>query len=349
MQPWEASESLVWAAVSRNKRSITLNLKEEEGQKLFLRLLKDYDILFENFRPGTLEKWGMGINRLREANPNLVIIRVSGYGQTGPYREKAGFGTSATAFSGYTYLSGYPDRPPLSPPIPLADYVTGLFAALGAITALYHRDALGGEGQEVDIALYESMFRMLETAVIAYDRLGIVGQRAGNEFTSSAPVGTFETKDQKWLALTTSTDRTFWRLAEMIGRPDMKTDPRYANNQERVARHKELNELVSDWFSERTAQQITQLCDAKGVPVSPIYSITEIFKDPQYVSREAIIEVEHTTLGKVKVPGVIPKFSKTPGSVHRAGPILGEHNQEVFQELGLSDKEIKNLQKGGII
>jgi len=349
MQPTEASESMAWVALARNKRSITLDLRKEKGQELFLKLLKDYDVLLENFRPGTLEKWGISIERMRKANPNLIITSVSGYGKTGPYSTRAGFGTSATAFSGYTYMNGFPDRPPLSPPMPLADYVTGLFAALGTVAAIYHRDAKGGEAQEVDASLFESMFRILEANVAAYDRLGIIKERAGNEFSNSAPVGTFQTSDGKWLALTTSTDRTFHRLAEVIGRPEMKTDPNYATNQARVARREEINAIVAKWFSEHTAKSIQHLCDENGVPVSQIYSMEDIFQDPQYAARDAIVEVDHPTIGKVKVPGVVPKFTKTPGSIHRAGPILGEHNHEVYLNLGLTTEEIEQLEREGII
>src|SRR5215213_3001638 len=225
LEPFDGEESLVWAALARNKRSITLDLRKEQGQEIFLRLLAEQDVLIENFRPGTLDRWGLDVERLREANPDVIVVRVSGYGQTGPYRGKAGFGTPATAFSGFAYITGYPDRAPILPQISLADYVTGMFAALGAVAALYHRDALGGEAQEVDAALYESMFRMLETVVTQYDRLGVIKERSGNELGASVPAGMFSSRDGKWMALTTSTDRTFRRLATLMGRADMVDDP----------------------------------------------------------------------------------------------------------------------------
>ncbi|GGE28542.1 succinyl-CoA--D-citramalate CoA-transferase [Marinithermofilum abyssi] len=347
--PMEGEESLPWAAISRNKRAITLDLRKEKGQEIFLRLLKDQDLLFENFRPGTLDRWGLDEERLRAANPNLIIVHVSGYGQTGPYKKKAGFGTSATAFSGYTGITGYPNHPPLSPPISLADYVTGIFAALGAMAALYHRDAHDGDPQNIDIALYESMFRLLENDTAAYSRLGVVRERAGNELSTAVPVGTFQSADKKWLVLTASTDRTFYRLAELMGRADMKTDPRYSKNHERVKRRSEVTEIVSNWFSNYTAQEIQELCDKNGVPVSPIYSIDDIFQDPQYAARQAIVEVDHPSLGKVKLPGIVPKFSKTPGSIIRTGATLGEHNIEIYTDLGLSKSEINSLIKEGVI
>lgn len=349
MQPFEGEESLVWAALSRNKRSITLNLKKERGQDLLMQLLADRDVLFENFRPGTLERWGLGIERLREANPDLVVVRVSGYGQTGPYRQKAGFGTPATAFSGYAYITGYPDRPPVLPPISLADYVTGLFGALGALSALYHRDALGGEAQEVDAALYESMFRLLENIVTPYQRLGLVRERSGNQLGASVPAGIYDTADGKMMVLTTSTDRTFRRLARLMGREDMISDPRYATNRARVERRAEVDAIVGAWFAGRGAKEIQRLCDESGVPVSPVNSITDIFEDEHFAAREMLVEVEHTTLGKIAVPGIVPKFSKTPGEIRHAGPDLGEHNDEVYGGLGLDEEEMARLREEGVI
>lgn len=349
MQPSEGEESLVWAALSRNKRSVTLDLKKERGQGLLFELLKDRDVLFENFRPGTLDRWGLGIERLREANPDLVIVRVSGYGQTGPYREKAGFGTPATAFSGYTYITGYLDRPPILPPISLADYVTGLFGALGAMSALYHRDALGGEAQEVDAALYESMFRLLENIITPYQRRGLIRERSGNQLGASVPAGVYDTADGRSMVLTTSTDRTFRRLAMLMGREDMISDPRYATNRARVERRSEVDAIVGEWFGSRGAKEIQRLCDENGVPVSPVNSIADIFEDEHFAAREMLVEVEHTTLGKVAVPGIVPKFSRTPGEIRHAGPTLGEHNNEVYGELGLDKETLSQLMEEGVI
>lgn len=348
-QPMRLDESIPWATVSRNKKTITLDLKSEKGQKIFLHLLAQQDLLLENFRPGTLDKWGISMQRIREANPNIIVVRVSGYGQTGPNREFAGFGTSATAFSGYTYISGYPDRPPLSPQISLVDYVTGLFATIGALTALYYRDAGNGEGQEVDVSLYESMFRLLDVMVASYDQLGTIMERKGDDNSSAVPVGTFQTADQKWMVLTASTDRTFYRLAKIMGREDLITDPCYSSNKEREKRRAQLMTMVANWVGQYTASDLQKLCDENGVPISPVYTIEDIFKDPQYKARGSIIEVEHATLGKVKLPGVVPKFSKTPGSVRKTGSGLGEHNFEIYSQLGLSPDEIKNLEKEGII
>jgi formyl-CoA transferase len=349
MEPFDGAESLTWAALSRNKRGVTLDLRSPEGQDVFCRLLADRDVLVENFRPGTMERWGLGIERLREANPRLVVVRVSGFGQTGPYRERAGFGTPATAFSGYAYISGYPDRPPVLPPISLADYVSGMFAAMGALAAVYLRDVGGGPAQEVDVALYESMFRMLEGVVAEYDRLGRVRERSGNQLSASVPAGMFQAGDGTWLVLTTSTDRTFGRLARAMGRPDMVTDPRFATNRDRVERREEVNRIVADWFSARASQQIQDELNSHGVPVSPVNSIADIFADEHFAARDMLVEVDHPKLGTLRVPGVTPKFTETPGDVRRGGPTLGEHNDEVYAEIGLSPDDIAALRERGVI
>ena len=350
LEPFDGDESLVWAAMSRNKRSVTLDLKSEEGQELFLRLLADQDVLLENFRPGTMDRWGLDLDRLREANPEIVVVSVSGYGQTGPYRQKAGFGTPATAFSGFAYITGYPDRPPILPQVSLTDFVTGLFAAFGAMTALYHRDVFGGEAQEVDVALYESMFRLMENLVTQYDRLGTIRERTGNQLGSSVPAGTFATaEEERWMVLTTSTDRTFRRLAKLMDRTDMLEDPRYSTNRARVAHREEVNAIVEDWFGSRAVEEIQSLCDEAGVPVSPVYSVAEIFEDAQYAARDMIVEVEHPKFGSIRLPGVVPKLSKTAGSVRTAGPTLGQHNEEVYGALGLSEKDIARLGEEGVI
>jgi formyl-CoA transferase len=349
MEPFDGADSLTWAVSARNKRGVSLDLKSAEGQDIFCRLLATRDILIENFRPGTLGRWGLGADRLREANPDLIIVRVSGFGQTGPYRERAGFGTPATAYSGYTYVSGYPDRPPVLPPISLTDYVTGMFAALGALGAVYHRDVQDGSAQEVDIALYESMFRMLEGVVTEYDRLARVRERSGNQLSASVPAGMFQAGDGTWLVLTTSTDRTFVRLADAMGRPELATDPRFATNRDRVERRDEVNLIVGEWFAQRSAKEIQDHLNSHGVPVSAVYSIADIFADPHYAARDMLVEVDHPKLGNLTVPGVVPKFSRTPGAVRRAGPTLGEHNQEVYAEIGLSADDLAALEERGVI
>ena len=349
MAPSDGEEGLLWAALARNKRAITLDLRHPEGQQIFLRLLATTDVLMENFRPGTLDRWGLTPDRLREANPDLVVVRISGYGQTGPYAGMAGFGTPATAFSGYLYSTGFPDRPPVLPPMNLVDYIAGLFAAFGAVAALYHRDAKGGAGQEVDVALYESMLRFLEGLVTEYDRLGQVRERVGNQVPATAPLGLFQSADGVWLVLSTSTDRTFDRLAEVMGRADMSTDPRYRTNRLRVENREEVDAVVTEWFGRHTAEQIQQICDAKGVPVSRVNNMADVFADPHVQARDMLVEVEHPKLGSLRLPGVVPKLSGTPGDVRTTGPSMGNHNAEVYGALGFTPEDLDRLATEGVI
>jgi formyl-CoA transferase len=337
--------------LSRNKKSLTLDLHQPEGVEIFKKLVEKVDVLIENFRPGTLEKWGIGYEVLKEINPRLVMIRVSGYGQTGPYREKAGFGTPATAFSGYTYLQGYPDRPPVSPPFSLTDYITGIYVAFAAVTALYHRDVHpDGTGQMVDIALYESVFRMMEFLIAEYEKLGKVRERSPGLSGHSSPAGTFLTKDGHWVVLVTSTDSTFERLAKAMDREDLLTDEKFCTNERRLKHHDEINQIVADWIRSLPRDELLQRLDEYGVPVSPILSIKDIFEHPHYQARENIIEVAHPRLGKIKVPGFVPKFEKTPGSIRQIAPDLGEHNHEILSTwLGLSESEIEELKEKKII
>lgn len=351
MAPSKDGVSLTWAVLSRNKRTVTLDIRKPAGREMLLRLVAASDVLLENFRPGTLDRYGLDVDTLRQANPGIVVVRVSGYGQTGPARDKAGFGTPATAFSGLTYMTGFADRPPVNQPFPLADYATGVFSALAAVMALYHRDARGGSGQEVDLALYESLFRLIETVVPAYDQLGAVAERRGNALAVASPVGTYATRDGKWVVLTASTQRTFVRLIEVMNRPDLLADPRFETNEQRVRHHAELEEQIVPWFAERDRDDVIGMLDAAGVPISPIHSIADIFEDEHYRARHNLIEVDHPVLGTVTMPGIIPTFSATPGSVLHAGShSLGAYNVEVYQGLlGMTDDELRQLAEDGVI
>lgn len=349
--PYYKGEGLRWPGMSRNKKSITLDLHKEEGKDILRKLVSKSDMVIENFRTGTLEKWGVGYEDLKKINPDLVMIRVTGYGQTGPYSHKAGFGTPATAFSGFTYLHGYPDRPPISPSFSLTDYVTGIYVAFAAVTALYHRDCQEeGSGQYVDVSLYESMFRMMEFLITDYDQTGTIKERAPGLSGHSAPAGNFLTKDGQWIILVTSSDKTFERLAKAMGREDMLTDERYYTNSVRLTRFDEVNGIVSDWVRTKTKDELQHLLDECGVPMSQIYSIKDIFADPHYKARENIVEVEHPRLGKVKIPGVVPKFSETPGSIRQIAPDLGEHNDEILKSLlELDEETIAKLKEKKVI
>jgi formyl-CoA transferase len=347
--PFQGNTSLTWAASARNKQSMTLDLKSPEGQEILISLLAKQDILIENFRPGTLDKWGLTIDRLRTANPDLIVVHISGYGQTGPYGSKAGFGTPATAFSGYAHINGYPDRPPVLPSVSLVDYLTGMFGALGALAAVYQLKVSGGPAEEVDAALYESIFRMLEVVVAEYDALGTVRERTGNELAASCPAGIYQAKDGHWVVITTSTERTFARLAEAMDRPDMLTDPRYSTNRERLTRRSEMNQLLSDWTGTYTREELQKRLDDFSVPHSLVYDIADIFKDEHYAARDMLVEVSHPTLGKVTLPGVVPKFSENPGSIRNAGPLMGEHTTSVLTDLGYTAEQIADLEHRGIV
>lgn len=348
--PWKEGEPLRWPGLARNKKSITLNIHNEKGKEVFLKLLKDTDILIENFRPGTLEKWGLAYDVLKESNPNLILVRISGYGQTGPYAKKAGFGTPCTAFSGHTYLQGYPDLPPVSPSYSLLDYIAGVYTAFAAVSALYHRDATPeGTGQVVEMGLYEAIFRMLEFLIAEYDQTNKVRGRTPGLAGHSSPAGTYETSDGKYVVLVCSTDSTFNRLAEAMGRIDMLEDERYCTNANRLQHNDEVQEIVKAYIKGFTLNDLQQTLDNYGVPISPIFSIEDIFNDPQYAARQNIVEVEHPRLGKIKVPGVVPNFSKTPGAIRHRAPELGEHNDEIYRSLGLTDQEIEALKQEEVI
>jgi len=349
--PWKGDEPLRWPGLSRNKKSVTLDLHHEEGKAIFKRLVSHVDVLIENFRPGTLERWGLDYETLKQENPKLIMVRVSGYGQTGPYREKAGFGTPCTAFSGHTFIQGYPDRPPVSPSYSLLDYITGVYVAFAAVSALYYLEKNNdSEGQEVDIGLYESMFRFLEFLVAEYDQLGKVRQRTPGLAGHSSPAGTYETKDGKFVVMVCSTDSTFNRLAQAMERTDMLEDPRFYTNSQRLKHDEEVQKIVSSWIKQHTQKELLEKLDAFGVPVSPIYTIEDIFNDPHYKARENIVEVEHPRLGKIKIPGVVPKFSRTPGAIRHRAPDLGEHNEEILGGmLGLSQEELAELKEKGVI
>jgi formyl-CoA transferase len=350
MGPLYEGKSLRWATFARNKKSITLDLRKEEGKNLFLKLVEKSDIIIENFRTGTFDKWGLDYETLKKANPKIIVIRVTGYGQTGPNAHLAGFGTPATAFSGLTYMTGYPDRPPVNPPISLCDYLAGLYSAYAAMVCIYYRDVNHGTGQEIDLSLYESIFRMLEGAVAFYDKTGKNTERRPSISGSASPSGTFKSKDGKWVVLVCSTDRTFEYFAKGIGRSDLLEDNRFNTNGARVKNNKLVEEIVIDWMSKRDYKEIKSILDEAGAPVSLVYGMEDIFEDPHYAAREDIIQVEHPDFGTLKMPGIVPKLSATPGEIKWIGPEMGAHNQEIYQEmLGLDAAEMDVLKEKGII
>lgn len=348
--PYSKGQSLRWPGLGRNKQCITLDLRQDEGKALFKRLLAKCDVLLENFRPGTLDGWGLSFETLRQVNPKIIVARISGYGQTGPYRYKAGFGTPCTAFSGFTYIQGFKDRPPVSPSFSLIDYIAGLHMAWSICMALYKRDAAGGPGQEIDVSLYEPTFRMMEFLVGQYDQLGTMKERTPMISDTSSPAGTYETADGKYVVLVCSTDPTYRRLVDAMGRPELKDDPKFDSNQHRIQNNAELDGIVRAWMGARPRAEVLRILDANGVPVSPINSTADVFADEHFAARADIVEVPHPIMGHIKLPGITPKFSETPGEIKFAGARLGEHNADIYSGLlGLSADEMAALQARGIV
>jgi len=344
--------SLWWPVQSRNKKCVTLNLRHEKGQALLLRLVEHADVVIENFRPGTLEKWGLGYDRLSEINPRIVLARVSGYGQTGPYAERAGFASVSEAMGGIRYISGFPGQPPPRMHISLGDSLAGMFAAQGILSALYWRDALGGGlGQVVDVSLMESSFALLESTVPEYDRLGIVRGPQGTNLKGVAPSNIFRSSDDHWMVIAANADNVFRRLCEAMGRPELADDPRYATHYARGDNQEEIEEIVADWAGERTAKEIDEQLNAAGVICGPIYTIADIFEDPQFQAREMLLKHEDPEFGEYVGPGIVPKLSRTPGAVRWSAPWQeGSHNREVYGDLlGLSDDELAALADEGVL
>jgi formyl-CoA transferase len=342
--------SLWWPVQSRNKKLITLDLRK--GQNLFLRLVERSDVVIENFRPGTLERWDLGYERLRAANPGVVLARVSGFGQSGPYASRAGFASAAEAMGGLRYINGFPDRPPPRSGISLGDSLAGMVAVQGILAALYWRDALGGdEGQVVDVSLVESCFSLLESAVPEYDRLSIVREPSGTGLRGVAPSNIFRSRDHKWVVIAANQDEVFKRLSKAMGRPELAEDPRFATHRQRARHQKEIETIVAEWAGKHDAREIDSILNEGGVVTGPVYSVADIFEDPHYRAREMLLEHEDPEIGPFIGPGVVPKFSRTPGGVRWSGQWeQGSHNHEVYVDLlGVSEGELQDLERQGIL
>ena len=341
---------LWWKSVARNKRCITLDLGKPEGAAIFKKLIKGQDAIVENYRPGTFEKWGIGPDVIRGIDPRIILLRISGFGQTGPYKNRAGFGRVAEAMSGLTNLIGEPDGPPMSPGYPLGDLIAGIFGSLSIMMALYHRDLRGGEGQVIDLALFEAVFRFLDFDPIQYDQMKTVHRRTGNRVAYVAPSSMFKTKDGKYLTLAASTQNVWERLAEAIGRKDMISDPKFIDNPARVENSVECNGIVGAWIEQHTRDEVIEHFDKFGVAYSAVFDMEDAFRDLQYRAREAMVRVPDPDLGEAIVQNVVPKFSATPGSVDFLGRNLGEDNEAILcGELGLSKEKLKELKDAGII
>lgn len=348
MGPLKEGVSIRWPIIGRNKKSITLDFHKEEGKQLFLELVAKSDVVIENFKTGTLDKWGIGVEKMREYNPNIIVTHVTGYGQTGPNAKLAGLGTPLQAFSGYTYMQGYKDRPPVSPPFALADYIAGQQAVIGTMIALYNRDVLKGKPQEVDVSLYEGILRMEEAMIAQYSVFGTVRERAPMPTGASCPIGTYETKDKRFVIIVCSTDPIFWHLCDAMERADWL--PKYEKSTIRLANSEEINSAVVAWVASQTFDEVKAKCDKAGVPVSAIYSMKDIFADPHYKARHDIVEVPCEEFGTISQPGVFPVLSETPGEIKWAGPKMGSYNEEIYGGiLGKSAASIAKLKEDGVI
>ena len=341
--------SLWWYAQARNKKSVTINLRQAEGQEVVRRLARDADIVIENFRPGTMEKWGLGYERLSAENPGLIMLRLSGFGQTGPYRDQAGFGAIGESMGGLRYITGHPDRPPVRPNLSIGDSLASLHGVIGAMMALHHRNMNGGrtkgKGQVVDVALYEAVFAMLESTLPEFDMYGVVRERSGSNLSGIVPSNTYLTKDGQHVVIAANGDSIFKRLCTAMGRDDLGGDPTLADNTGRAKRASELDAAIGAWSAQHDAVALLRMLDAAQVPNGKIYSIADIVRDPQYLAREMIRQFTLDDGTPLKLPGIVPKLSATPGGVNWLGPELGAHTEEVLGAHGYDAAAIARLRE----
>jgi len=346
----QCGDSLPWLSECRNKKTATLDLRKAEGAALLKRLVAISDVLIENFQPGTMEKWGLGWEVLHEINPRLIMVRISGYGQNGPYRDRPGFGRIANAFGGLSFLAGYPDRPPVTPgSATIPDYLTGLYGAFGAMLALRAREKTG-RGQVVDIGLYETIFRILDELAPAYALNGFVRQRMGPGTVNVVPHSHYPTKDGRWIAIACTSDKIFARLAAAMGASELSGEGKWGTFRRREAERELVDAYVAAWTARHDRDQLMRQCEAAQVPCGPVYAIDEIFEDPQYQARDNIVRVKDDRVGEIAIPNVVPRLTDTPGRVKWLGPPPESHNDEIYRGLlGLSAAEIEALRTGGVI
>ena len=345
--------SLWWYVQNRNKKSVTVDLRAPEGQEVVRRIARDADVVIENFRPGTLEKWGLGYARLAAENPGLVMLRLSGFGQTGPYRDLAGFGAIGESMGGLRYVTGFPDRPPVRPNLSLGDALASLHGVVGVMMALHHRNANGGRGsgrgQVIDVALYEAVFNMMEGALPEYDLFGEARERTGSNLTGIVPSNTYLTRDAQHVVIGANADSIFKRLMKVIGREDLAADPSLADNAGRAERGEELDAVIGEWTATHDADEVVGTLNAAQVPSGKIYSMADIARDAHYLARDMIRQVRLKDGTPLKVPGIVPKLSATPGDIEWSGPELGEHTAAVLAAQGYSASEIAGLKERRVI
>ena len=343
-------DTLPWLSECRNKKSATLDLRKPEGAELLKRMCADADILVENFQPGTMEKWGIGWDVLHAINPRLIMVRISGYGQTGPYSGRPGFGRIGNAFRGLSYLAGYPDRPPVTPgSATIPDYLSGIYGAMGAMLAMEARRKTG-RGQVVDIGLYEPVFRILDELAPAFHHKGYVRERMGPGTVNVVPHSHYPTKDNRWIAIACTSDKIFARLAAAMGAPELGGDGKWGTIRQREAARAEVDAYVGAWTSSLTRDELLQTCEEEQVPCGPVYAIDEIFEDPHYKARGNILMMQDPRIGELAIPNLVPRLSETPGEVKWLGPAMGEHNGEIYRDwLKLSNAEMEALTAARVI
>jgi len=346
----ECGDSLPWLSESRNKKCITLDLRKPDGVALIKRLVEQSDVLVENFQPGTMERWGLGWDVLSAVNPRLIMVRISGYGQTGPYKDRPGFGRIGNAFGGLSFLAGYPDRAPVTPgSATIPDYMAGIYGAMGTLLAMQAREKTG-RGQVVDIGLYEPIFRILDELAPAFQKAGYVRQRMGPGTVNVVPHSHYPTKDNRWIAIACTNDKIFARLAEAMGRPDLAEPVSWGVLAHRERDRAKVDETVAAWTSTFDRVDLMNICETSQVPCGPVYAIDEIFEDPHYAARKNILRVPDSRVGEFAVPNLVPRLSDTPGAVHWLGEALGAHNDDIYKGmLGMTDAEMARLKDAGVI
>ena len=341
--------SLWWYVQARNKKSVTLDLKHPEAQEIVRKLVRDADIVVENFRPGAMEKWGLGWDALSAINPGLIMVRLSGFGQTGPYRDRPGFGAIAESMGGLRYVTGYPDRPPVRVGVSIGDSIAALHGVIGALMALHHRNVNGGRGQFIDVALYEAVFNLMESVLPEYDMFGFVRERSGASLPGIVPSNTYVTRDGKYVVIGANADSIFKRMMNAIGRPDLADDPSLAHNDGRVKRTEEIEQVIGDWVAQYDLDHVLEVLEKADVPSGKIYDIADIVSDAHYAAREMIREYRLKDGKPLKLPGIVPRMSETPGATQWLGPELGEHTGEILTALGYSREQQQDLKQRGII
>lgn len=341
--------SLWWYSQSRNKKSLTLNLKDPDAQAIIHKLVEDCDIVIENFRPGTLEKWNLGWEQLSAINPALIMIRVSGYGQDGPYASRPGFAAIAESIGGMRHLAGYPDQPPVRAGISIGDTLASLYGVIGAMMAMHHLKVNGGKGQFVDVALYEAVFGVMESLIPEYGMFGFVRERTGPSMPGIAPSSTYRSEEGRYIVIAANSDSIFKRLMNAIDREDLAQDPELAHNDGRARRSDELDAAIEAWTSGRSLKAALDVLEQAAVPASGINTAADIFEDPHFRARDMITEQPLPDGESISLPGIVPKLSATPGSTRWLGPKLGEHNDEVLGQLGYSEDAIRDLRAKGVL